>query len=96
MSAKPFAGSTQKELQASGLSARAKYRSLFIGRKGWLPFLAYELVNLFVLPVPGALGLVSAQNVPAAHPGPRRPRGRLRPRRRPCAIRTRSKSATAP
>jgi acetyltransferase-like isoleucine patch superfamily enzyme len=52
-----FPGSTQKELQAPGLSARSKYRSLFIGRKGLLPFLAFELVNLFVLPVPGALGL---------------------------------------
>jgi acetyltransferase-like isoleucine patch superfamily enzyme len=57
VSERRFSGSTQKELQASGLSARAKYRSLFIGRKGLLPFLAYELVNLFVLPVPGALGL---------------------------------------
>ncbi|MDD8025188.1 MAG: acyltransferase [Acidobacteriota bacterium] len=53
-----FPGSTQKELQASGRSARAKYRTLFIGRRGLGPLLKYELVNLFVLPVPGALGLV--------------------------------------
>jgi acetyltransferase-like isoleucine patch superfamily enzyme len=52
-----FPGSTQKELQASGRSARAKYRTLFIGRRGLGPLLAYEFVNLFVLPVPGALGL---------------------------------------
>jgi acetyltransferase-like isoleucine patch superfamily enzyme len=50
-------GSTQKELQASGRSAGAKYRSLFIGRPGWGVWLKYELINLFVLPVPGALGL---------------------------------------
>jgi acetyltransferase-like isoleucine patch superfamily enzyme len=53
-----FAGSTQKELQAGGRSARAKYRSLFVGRRGLMPLLAYEIANLFVLPVPGALGLL--------------------------------------
>lgn len=58
MSSASFPGSTQKELQAAGRSAGAKYRSMFVGRKGLLPLLAYEFVNLFVLPVPGALGLV--------------------------------------
>ncbi len=57
MTEKRFPGSTQKELQAGGRSVRAKYRSLFVGRRGLAPLLAYELANLFVLPVPGALGL---------------------------------------
>lgn len=52
-----FPGSTQKELLAADRSAAAKYRGMFVGRKGLGAFLHYELISLFVLPVPGALGL---------------------------------------
>jgi acetyltransferase-like isoleucine patch superfamily enzyme len=52
-----FSGSTQKELLAADRSAAKKYRGMFVGRQGLGPFLHYELISLFVLPVPGALGL---------------------------------------
>lgn len=52
-----FPGSTQKELLDTNKPLSAKYRSLFVGRKGLWPFLKYELVNLFVSPAPGAFGL---------------------------------------
>jgi len=52
-----FPGSTQKELLDRERSLSAKYRRLFVGRKGLWFLLKYEFVNLFVAPVPGALGL---------------------------------------
>jgi acetyltransferase-like isoleucine patch superfamily enzyme len=57
MTEKAFPGSTQKELLDGQRSAASKYRDLFVGRKGLWPFLKYELIQLFVAPVPGALGL---------------------------------------
>ncbi len=52
-----FPGSAQKALLDQDRSAASKYRSMFVGRRGLWPFLKYELVHLFVLPFPGALGL---------------------------------------
>jgi acetyltransferase-like isoleucine patch superfamily enzyme len=54
---KEYPGSTQKELIAQDKSLSAKYSSLFIGKKGLWAFLKYEFVNLFITPLPGALGL---------------------------------------
>ncbi len=55
--AQDFPGSTQKELLDGGRSLSLKYRRLFVGRKGLWFLFKYELVNLFVAPMPGALGL---------------------------------------
>jgi len=52
-----FPGSTQKELLDGGRTMSAKYRRLFVGRKGLWFLLKYEFVTTFVAPVPGALGL---------------------------------------
>ena len=52
-----FPGSTQKELIDRSKPLSSKYRNLFIGKKGFWPLLKYELINLFVSPAPGALGL---------------------------------------
>jgi acetyltransferase-like isoleucine patch superfamily enzyme len=47
----------QDDLFAPGTSARQKYARLVVGRDGWAPLLAYELVQLLSQWVPGALGL---------------------------------------
>ena len=47
----------QDQLFAEGQSARQKYARLIVGREGWGPLLAYELVQLLSQWVPGALGL---------------------------------------
>ena len=47
----------QRELFDDGKSKADKYRDLVIGRPGWGPLLAYELVMLASAWVPGALGL---------------------------------------
>jgi acetyltransferase-like isoleucine patch superfamily enzyme len=52
-----FPSSTQKELIDGSKSLSAKYTSLFVGRKGFWFALKYELITLFVTPIPGALGL---------------------------------------
>lgn len=52
-----FPGSTQKELIARNKSLSAKYSSLFVGKKGFWTLLKYEFINLFISPLPGALGL---------------------------------------
>jgi len=47
----------QEQLFAPGVSARAKYSSLVVGRPGWGALLHYEIVQLLAQNVPGALGL---------------------------------------
>jgi acetyltransferase-like isoleucine patch superfamily enzyme len=47
----------QEELLEPGASARTKYERLVVGRRGWGPLLAFELVMLLSQWVPGALGL---------------------------------------
>jgi acetyltransferase-like isoleucine patch superfamily enzyme len=47
----------QAQLFDARVGAREKYQRLVVGRTGWGPLLAYELVNLFTQWVPGALGL---------------------------------------
>ncbi len=51
-------GSTQKELLDPRRKLSGKYASLCVGRPGLAALLAYEFINLFVAPVPGALGLL--------------------------------------
>ena len=53
-----FPGSTQKELLDGARSPAAKYRRLFVGRKGFWFLLKYEFISMFVAPFPGALGFV--------------------------------------
>lgn len=53
---KEFRGSTQKELIDQDRSLRSKYSGLFLGRKSFWGLLKYEFINLFITPVPGALG----------------------------------------
>jgi acetyltransferase-like isoleucine patch superfamily enzyme len=53
---KEFWGSTQKELIDQDRSLRSKYSGLFLGRKSFWGLLKYEFINLFITPVPGALG----------------------------------------
>jgi len=50
-------GSTQKELLDPRRKLSGKYASLCVGRSGLGALLKYEFINLFVAPVPGALGL---------------------------------------
>jgi acetyltransferase-like isoleucine patch superfamily enzyme len=50
-------GSTQKELLDPGRKLSGKYASLCVGRAGWWPLLKYEFINMFISPMPGALGL---------------------------------------
>jgi acetyltransferase-like isoleucine patch superfamily enzyme len=45
------------QLFEPGRSARAKYERLVVGRVGWGPLIAYEVVMLLAQWVPGALGL---------------------------------------
>ena len=52
-----FPGSTQKELIDRSRPLSSKYRSLFIGKKGWWALLKYEFVNAFISAAPGAFGL---------------------------------------
>ena len=47
----------QDQLFDERTSARAKYESLVVGRRGWGPLLKHELVTLVSQSVPGALGL---------------------------------------
>ena len=47
----------QDELFSRGSSARQKYASLIVGRRGWIPLVKYELVVLLSQACPGALGL---------------------------------------
>jgi acetyltransferase-like isoleucine patch superfamily enzyme len=49
-------GSVQKALLGENKSAFSKYRELFVGNKGFLYLLKYELIILFFSGVPGALG----------------------------------------
>lgn len=55
--AEGFPGSTQKELIDAKRPLAAKYASLFVGKRGLWPLLKYEFIQMFVAPVPGALGL---------------------------------------
>ena len=55
--AEGFPGSTQKELIDAKRPLAAKYTALFVGKKGLWPLLKYELIQMFVSPAPGALGL---------------------------------------
>jgi acetyltransferase-like isoleucine patch superfamily enzyme len=57
MTEEPFAASTQKKLLDRKTSLLGKYSLLFLGRKSLLGLLKFELVNLCVSWVPGALGL---------------------------------------
>jgi acetyltransferase-like isoleucine patch superfamily enzyme len=50
-------GSTQKELLDPKRKLSGKYAALCVGRRGFGALLKYEFVNLFIAPVPGALGL---------------------------------------
>ena len=47
----------QDELSRPGVSARDKYATLIVGRRGWSALVKYELVVLLSQSVPGALGL---------------------------------------
>ena len=47
----------QRELFDERRSKADKYRDLVVGRPGWGPLVAYEIVNLVCFHVPGALGL---------------------------------------
>jgi acetyltransferase-like isoleucine patch superfamily enzyme len=47
----------QAELFRPGVSARAKYSALIVGRPGLLPLVRYEAIVLATQAVPGALGL---------------------------------------
>jgi acetyltransferase-like isoleucine patch superfamily enzyme len=47
----------QDQLFDRGMSARAKYEALVVGRRGWGPLLKHELITLVAQSVPGALGL---------------------------------------
>jgi acetyltransferase-like isoleucine patch superfamily enzyme len=53
--AKDVYGSIQKELADGRKSLTGKYRDIFIGRRGPIAFLAYELLT-FLSSAPGALG----------------------------------------
>lgn len=53
-----FKASTQKKLLDDKTSLLNKYSLLFLGKKSKLGLLKFELINLFVSWVPGALGLV--------------------------------------
>ena len=55
--AEGFPGSTQKELLDRKRTLSAKYASMFVGRRGLGALLKYELYQMLVAPVPGALGL---------------------------------------
>jgi acetyltransferase-like isoleucine patch superfamily enzyme len=55
--AEGFPGSTQKELIDAKRPLAAKYGSLFVGKKGPWALFKYEFVQMFITPVPGALGL---------------------------------------
>jgi acetyltransferase-like isoleucine patch superfamily enzyme len=55
--AEGFPGSTQKELLDAKRPLSAKYGALFVGKPGLGALLKYELIQLFVAPAPGALGL---------------------------------------
>ncbi len=57
MTEESFAASTQKKLLDRKTSLLAKYSLLFLGRKSFLGLLKFELINLCVSWVPGALGL---------------------------------------
>ena len=46
----------QDQLSDRRTSARAKYETLVVGRRGWGPLLKHEAVTLIAQPVPGALG----------------------------------------
>ncbi len=47
----------QAELLGEGRSALDKYADFAVGRRGFIPFISYELLSWLVLPMPGALGL---------------------------------------
>jgi len=49
-------GSVQKALLGENKSAFSKYKELFVGNKGFLYLLKYELIILFFSGIPGALG----------------------------------------
>jgi acetyltransferase-like isoleucine patch superfamily enzyme len=51
-----FRGSVQKELIEKKGSFFSKYSTLFLGEKGFFPFLRYECVTLLFSGTPGALG----------------------------------------
>ncbi len=57
MTEESFAASTQKKLLDKKTSLLGKYSMLFLGRKSLLGLLKFELINLCVSWVPGALGL---------------------------------------
>lgn len=54
--AEGFPGSTQKELLDRKRPLSAKYASLFVGKRGFWALFKYEFIQMFVTPVPGALG----------------------------------------
>lgn len=56
MKTAPEGGSVQKALLDEKKSPIKKYRQLFLGEKGFLFLIKYELIMLLFSPVPGALG----------------------------------------
>lgn len=57
MTEESFRASTQKKLVDKNVSLLSKYSLLFLGRKSLLGLLKFELINLCLSWVPGALGL---------------------------------------
>lgn len=46
----------QKEVLAEGKGRFIKYQDLFVGNRSWTKLFLYELINMFVSPLPGAVG----------------------------------------
>lgn len=46
----------QKEVLTSGKGKLAKYQDLFIGSRSWIRLFLYEFINMFISPIPGAIG----------------------------------------
>lgn len=55
---KKFTGSTQKELIDKDSSLVSKYSVLFLGKRNFFQLIKFELINLFISWVPGALGFL--------------------------------------
>ena len=86
--------SSSASCSTSGKSKADKYRDLVIGRPGWGPLLAFELVTLFSVVGAGRARPVPALEAVSADPRPRRPQRRLRRQRHAPPSRTRSSSPT--
>ena len=53
----------QDELSRTGVSARAKYAALIVGKTGWEALIKHELIVMLSQCVPGALGLALRKNL---------------------------------